>query len=204
MRDWRSFGGDRARGRCCGDGRTRLSSGRSADGWPGNDRTRGRLGSDSGALRWCSSNGSSRSWLRNNPARHGLRSNWGSGSRNNRDRGLWRRRRGHRGGLNRRRGGGSWCGPWRRSGCGCFLLLLLQDGFQHISGLRDVGQIDLGPGRGVSARGAGCTGLTALEVGAHTLGLVILQRTGVCLLLSDAYCFKNIKNGFALDFQFTC
>jgi hypothetical protein len=83
------------------------------------------------------------------------------------------------------------------------LLFLLQNGLQHISGLRDVRQVDLGPGRGFRARGAGCSGPAALEVDAHTLGLVKLKRTGVRFLLGDVYGLENIENRFALDFQFT-
>jgi hypothetical protein len=67
-----------------------------------------------------------------------------------------------------------------------------------------VGQIDLRPGRSLSARGAGRSGLAALEVGAHTLGLVFFKRTGVRFLLGDSYGIENVKNGFTLDFQFTC
>jgi hypothetical protein len=66
-----------------------------------------------------------------------------------------------------------------------------------------MGQVDLGLGCSLSTRGAGCSGLAALEVGAHTLGLVNLKRTGVRLFLGNTYSIENIKNRSALDFQFT-
>jgi hypothetical protein len=40
-------------------------------------------------------------------------------------------------------------------------------------------------------------------VSAHTLGFIKLKRTGVRLLLSDAYVIKYVEDSFALDFQFT-
>jgi hypothetical protein len=40
-------------------------------------------------------------------------------------------------------------------------------------------------------------------MGAHTLGFVKLKRTGVRLLLDNAYVIKHVEDSSALDFQFT-
>jgi hypothetical protein len=40
-------------------------------------------------------------------------------------------------------------------------------------------------------------------MGAHTLGLIKLQRTRMRLLLGDAYVIKYVEDSFALDFQLT-
>ncbi len=66
-----------------------------------------------------------------------------------------------------------------------------------------MGQVDFGSGCGFRAR-RGSAGLTPLQVGTHTFCLIVLQRTGVRLLLRNSNGFENIKNGPALDFQFTC
>jgi hypothetical protein len=42
----------------------------------------------------------------------------------------------------------------------------------------------------------------AAEVDPHFLRFVILERTGVRLLLGDSNFGEDIKNGLALDFQF--
>jgi hypothetical protein len=41
----------------------------------------------------------------------------------------------------------------------------------------------------------------AAEMGAHFLGFMLFQRTGVGLFLSDAYFWKYVENGFAFYFQ---
>jgi hypothetical protein len=66
-----------------------------------------------------------------------------------------------------------------------------------------MGQIDLGFRHSFSARRAGCAGFATLEISAHTISLVKLKRAGVRFLLGDSYSIENIKNRFALDFQFT-
>ena len=38
-------------------------------------------------------------------------------------------------------------------------------------------------------------------MGAHSLRLMVLKRTGVRFLLSDSNFQENIKNGLALDFK---
>jgi hypothetical protein len=80
----------------------------------------------------------------------------------------------------------------------------LQNGLQNIARLGYLRQVDLGFGRGIGARTAAGRGFSALEMGAHTRGLVFFKRTGVRLLLGNANSFENIENGPAFYFQFTC
>lgn len=90
---------------------------------------------------------------------------------------------------------------WRR--------LLTDDRLQHISGLGDMGQVNLGLDFvGLSARAmtwfGGCRGFTgAAQLGAHLVGFVLFQRTGMGLLFRDPNFRKHVKNRFALDFQFS-
>jgi hypothetical protein len=42
-----------------------------------------------------------------------------------------------------------------------------------------------------------------LKVRAHTLGFVKLKRTGMRLLLDDAYIIQYVQDRSALDFQLT-
>ena len=81
-----------------------------------------------------------------------------------------------------------------------FFLLLKR--LEHISGLGDMRQVDLRPWRGITSRTCRYAGLDSLEVSAHTLGFIKLQRTGVRLLLYNADVVENIQNCFALNFQF--
>jgi hypothetical protein len=41
------------------------------------------------------------------------------------------------------------------------------------------------------------------EVGPHFVSFVVFQRTRMGLLLGDSNLWKYVKNGFALDFQFS-
>jgi hypothetical protein len=125
----------------------------------------------------------------------------------------WRRRR-SRGrrrcsgwlGLNCRR---AWCRRARRrrrrSRCGC--LLLLRDQLQNIARLGDVRQVNLrldffrlSPETRTARRRTRLGGRA--EVRPHFFRLVVLERTGVRLLLGDSNFGENIKDGLALDFQF--
>jgi hypothetical protein len=126
-----------------------------------------------------------------------------------------RRRRRHAG----RGRGGSWLGfnwgrarnwrTWRsrrRSGCCC--LLLLRDQLQHVAWLGDVRQVDLcldfvgfAPSAGRARRRTRLGGFA--EVGSHFLRLVVLKRAGVRLLFGNPNFGENIKDGLALDFQFS-
>jgi len=89
---------------------------------------------------------------------------------------------------------------------GCFLLFLLlgQDGFHHIAGLVNVGEIDFGLNAlGRTRRGAAATGRSAalVELRANSVGFVHLNGTGVGLALAQAELHQYVKNLTALDFQ---
>ena len=191
------------RRRCGGDGRARFGcrSGGRSNGRPCNNRPGRGLGRNGRGLRRRGNNRRGLTGLRNDPA-------WGGF-------GCFRRGSCRRCGscLTSRGGhrcdglcGSGWYRSWRcgaRRRGGGFLLLLLQDGLQHIARFGDVRQIDLGLGRSFGARSARCSGLAALQICAHTISLVILKRAGVRFLLGDSYSIENIKNRLALDFQFT-
>ena len=81
-----------------------------------------------------------------------------------------------------------------------FLSLLKR--FEHISGLGDMRKVNLRLWSRIATRTCRCAGPDSLEVSAHPLGFVELQRTGVRLLLSDADIVEDIQNRLALDFQF--
>ncbi len=90
-----------------------------------------------------------------------------------------------------------------RSGC---RLLLLRNQLQHISWLGDVREVDLGldficvAPRAWRTRRRARFGRSA-EVGPHFLCLVVLERTGMGLLLGDSDFGENIENRFAFNFQ---
>jgi hypothetical protein len=88
----------------------------------------------------------------------------------------------------------------------CFLLLLLgQNGLQHVAGLGDMRQINLGSN---DLRGARCLraclarGARSMhKMGAHLVGLIVLQGTGVSFAGGQAKFCKHVKNLLALDLQ---
>jgi len=130
----------------------------------------------------------------------------------------WRRcRRLHGGRCNRRGccccwfsfGGGvndRGTGWRRRSGWS----LLLTDGGQHISGPRDVRQVNLCLDLvgGWPARTCLCSRLgfccRTPQPPPHFFGFMFFQRTGVSFLLGYSDFRKHIENGFTLNFQFSC
>ena len=88
--------------------------------------------------------------------------------------------------------------------------LLLSDGAQHVSGTRNMREVDLGLevffamdracGRlGGTGRGIG----TATEMLPYQIRFVVFQRTGVRFFLRDAHRGQHVKNFPALDFQLT-
>ena len=89
--------------------------------------------------------------------------------------------------------------------CRCFLFLFLgENGLQRIAGLGDVGQVDLRLyplWRALRAPGASRRTASPLEMRAHLLGLVFLNRTGVGFALTQAELSQNVKNLLALDFH---
>jgi hypothetical protein len=185
-------------------GRSRSSSRRSRTGRCNCNRRRG--GNRRRGLNW--SRRSRRSWSRskgsNNPWR---------GHRNRRrchHRNRWLHRRLHRRRglrfLHRRRSRTR----RRRSRCrGCSGLLLLADnGFQHIAGFRDMREINFGfdlLGRG--RRGARRLTWTlpivrrTTEMPANFLRLVLFERAGMGLFLRDPHFRQHVKNGFAFYFE---
>jgi hypothetical protein len=120
------------------------------------------------------------------------------------------RRRGHHRGrrglcrnrlLGRSGGAGGELAPARR----VFLLLLLsQNCLKRVTGLGDVGQVDLRLQTLRRARlracAAGCA-TVALKLPAHLLGLVVFNRAGVSFALTQAEVSQDIKNLLALDFH---
>lgn len=88
-------------------------------------------------------------------------------------------------------------------------MLLADDGLEHITGLGNMGKIDLGLDFvGVTAAGTrgfagGLSVDRSAKLGAYLFGFMLFQRTGVGLLLSDPNLGKYVKNGLALDFEFS-
>jgi hypothetical protein len=82
--------------------------------------------------------------------------------------------------------------------------LLGQNGLHHISGLGDVGEIDLGhyPLRRARSCRAAATGPGAAgKVLANLLGLKCFQGAGVRLTAIQAEFHQYLKNSLALDFH---
>jgi hypothetical protein len=88
---------------------------------------------------------------------------------------------------------------------GILLLLLGQNGLQHVAGLGDVREINLGRNALRGARGlrAGAlrTPRATLKMCAHLLCFVGLQRTGMGLAGGQAELCQYVKNPSALDFH---
>jgi len=86
---------------------------------------------------------------------------------------------------------------------------LLRDGPENISRPGDVRQIDLGLDFFFAARRARESGRwgmpfgRAADVGAHLFRFMLLQRTGMRLLLSHSDERQHVENGLAFDFQFS-
>jgi hypothetical protein len=86
------------------------------------------------------------------------------------------------------------------------LFFLLLNGPQNIPGPGNIGQINLGLLLSRSGL-AGCARrrfAAATQGGAHTPGLVFLNRTGVRLLFRDPHFREYVENHSAFDFQLTC
>jgi len=86
--------------------------------------------------------------------------------------------------------------------------VLFADGIQNIARLRDMRKVDLGLDDVFSLRTA-CSGVlgrgmrwpTGAEMSPDLIRLVVLQRTGMCLLLGDPQFRKYVGDRLALDFQ---
>jgi hypothetical protein len=89
--------------------------------------------------------------------------------------------------------------------------LLLRDGAQHVSGPRNIRQVNLGLDSFVAMGGARSLRRTrtrrslgtAAEMLSHQFRFVIFQRTGVRFLLRNTHRGQHVKNFLALDFQLT-
>jgi hypothetical protein len=88
--------------------------------------------------------------------------------------------------------------------------LELGDGAQHVSGPRNVREVDLGLDLFFAVNGARSSPCrTRCRIGAsaemlpHQVRFVIFQRAGVRFLLRDAHRGQHVKNFLALDFQLT-
>jgi hypothetical protein len=82
------------------------------------------------------------------------------------------------------------------------------DQFQHIAGLGDMGEIDLGLDFILARRrprrlgGTLRLGSSGLEMSPHSFCFVAFERTGMGLLFRDANQRQHVQYGFALNFQF--
>jgi len=87
--------------------------------------------------------------------------------------------------------------------------LLLRDGAQHVSGPRNIRQVNLGLDAFVAMGGTRSLRRTRRSLGAaaemlsHQFRFVIFQRTGMRFLLRNTHRGQHVKNFFALDFQLT-
>jgi hypothetical protein len=91
----------------------------------------------------------------------------------------------------------------RRTACIGLSLLARQNRLQRIPRLRDVREIERRLRFHPRLRRRGARSL-ALEIVAHLLGLIGLNRTRVRLRLSHANRRQSVQNGPALDFHFAC
>jgi hypothetical protein len=90
-------------------------------------------------------------------------------------------------------------------GFGFLFLFLGQDSLQHVTGLGDAREINLGRNHLGSARGLrscwACGPRATLKMRANFVGLIVLQRTGVGLAGAQAEFRQYVKNLPALDFH---
>jgi hypothetical protein len=179
--------------------------------------------------RWCNRS-SYRSWRRGRDGSRGLRrsgrrrsrKSWsGTRSRNYKFRRSDRRRCGRSGRL-RRGNGRDWrSGRNRRLGLDVRRgrwwsihdrrpLLFADDGPESVTGLGNIGKVDLGldfiavgacrPGRPAGTlRRAGNA-----KTGTDFICFVVFERTGMALFLGDSDFGKHVENGLTFDFQLSC
>jgi hypothetical protein len=87
----------------------------------------------------------------------------------------------------------------------CRLFFALLDRLQHVAGLRNPRPVDLL--RHGAFRLGGRAAIPAappLEVCAHTLCFVRLERAGVRLRIGHSDFLQHVQNGFALDLELSC
>ncbi len=85
------------------------------------------------------------------------------------------------------------------------LFFSLLDRLEHVARFGHARPVNLRLGRSivVGAIGTRTARSSALKMCAHTLGFIELKRTGVCLLLGNAYVIEHVEDRLALHFQFT-
>jgi hypothetical protein len=178
---------------CCGNCACGGSGDHRACGWAGCNRWRRRGRNDN--------------WRSGARLRHDLawfRAGWLHNGRGDHYAGWWRWY------WPGRRCNGSLRAHWRLALARVLLSLLLigQDGFEHVAGLGDMGKIDFGLDALRGARGpsgslvAGPRG--ALKLSADLIRLIVLKRTGVGLAAGQAKLRQYVKNLTALDFHLAC
>jgi hypothetical protein len=91
----------------------------------------------------------------------------------------------------------------------CFSLLSLlvgKDGLEDVTGLGNVGEINLGRDAlgGAACRGTRGWTRSTVKVDANLLSLIFFQRTGVGLAGGQAELRQYVKNLPALDFHLAC
>jgi hypothetical protein len=179
-------------------GNDRSGCGRDGDRRTRDDRADGRLARDCGRSGWRDDIGSL-TREGNNAARRGRSLGSGIGRGGGWGDGDPGRCRGCRDSCGRRYD----CGWARRRGFRCgFGLLALEDGFERVAGLGDLGEVELRfVVDGLPACGAASAAV--LEVLPDPFGLVGFDRAGVGLS-GHADCFERVQNWPALYFQFPC
>jgi hypothetical protein len=82
------------------------------------------------------------------------------------------------------------------------LLLLFQNRFGDVADAVHLRPVDLRLRLGLVPRGSRRAAPTPLmDVGAHTLGFIRLNRARMRLLFGNPYCRESVQNFFALNFQ---
>jgi hypothetical protein len=82
-----------------------------------------------------------------------------------------------------------------------FLLLSLQDLLRNVAGLMRLRPVDLRLHIGFVPRRRAAAAPPSLNVGAHTLGFIRLDRARMGFLLGDPNCGESVENFLALNFQ---
>lgn len=88
--------------------------------------------------------------------------------------------------------------------------MLLTNGVEHIARAGNMREINLGldlvarTGTGTAGFWQGVLTFPGLQIGAHLLGFMLFERTGMGFLLGDSDVRKCIENSLAFYFQLSC
>lgn len=88
--------------------------------------------------------------------------------------------------------------------------MLLSDRIQHVTGARDMGEINFGfdligcRTTGTSGFWRGVLSFRGPQISTHLLGFMLFERTGMRLFLGDSNVRQCIENSFTFDFQLSC